>query len=177
MKLYGINTYQDVSASFVSQKVLNKVLSSRLKGYTDAIFNHSFNIKTSDRFIINIGTDTLPLTPRSILVPFEDFYSIILPKVSSDLLVWCYDGSVYLPEVHLSMSVKSAAQFNPKLNLSRNLLPDRIVKNNLVSALEWTEMERQKLFEISPSPLTGYFLSRCSFIGSAREEELKKRNS
>jgi hypothetical protein len=173
MKLFTRNAFENIRACSVSQKVL-KTISNGFQGKIAAIFNRSFNIETRDRFIINIGTNNLPLTPRSTLVSVKDFYHLIFPKISLGSFILGYNACIYIPDIQLYISLKTASQFNPKLELSGNLLPDHKIKNNLIVAVKWVTMGNHRPNEVSFSPLSGYFLSRCPFISNLNLKRLEK---
>jgi hypothetical protein len=162
-----------ISARIVSQKVLRTITDSVVQGFVVSVFHRSFNIETCNKFIINVGIDDLPVTPRSILVSAEDFYNEISPKVRSGLSILCSGASIYMPEVELCICANAARKFNPKLELvGTTLLPDTKIKKNLVAATKWVESDKE-----SVSPFSGYFLSKNSFIGNPKSKQSKEIKS
>jgi hypothetical protein len=73
--------FEKIRASWVSRKVLKRIISGVLRGHVVGIFDRSFNIEVADGFIINIGTDKLPLTPRAVSVSDKNFSGRILPNI------------------------------------------------------------------------------------------------
>lgn len=171
--MYTSEFFKDINACIISQKVLRKITASVVQGFVAAIFRRSFNIETSDKFIINIGTNDLPVTPRSVLVSGEDFHDLISPKIISGLSVLCSRGSIYMPEVKICICANTATKFNPILELGGNgLLPHTKITKNLLVAGKSVESEKG-----SASPLSGYFLSRYSFIGNPKSMRIKAMKS
>jgi len=160
--------YRYIAARFVSQKILKEVLSRNIQGCIASIFNHSFNIETDERFLINIGAENLPMTPRSILLSIEDFHEEIFPEIYSGLPFSTLKGSLYFPGIGLFISVQKAAQFNPKKNLLKEILPKERVERNLSAGAEFIRRARKRIRGIDYSPLSDYFLCRNGFISSTQ---------
>ncbi len=157
-----------IQARVVSQKVLEYIKSVQIHASITTIFEHTFNIETQERFLINIGTDNLPLTPRSILLSNEDFYNVLLPKLHVNLFALCSKGSIYFPALKMGISTSHAVPFNPRVKLSGDLMPDRIMKRNLIEALARGVGEGRSIRGMFHSPLSGYFISRFSFIDDSK---------
>lgn len=164
---------KNCGASFVSRKVLKR-LSGAEQGTIVAIFNRSFIVETEGKFIIAIGTNDLPLSPRSLSLP-DDVYAFIKPRIFLGLPVLCSNRAIYMSDINLCISVKEAHQFNPKLNLRGNLLPRMKVIKNLIAAFQWVDKEKNNV-EWRCSPLSGYFLSRIPFLFDPTVKESQEAN-
>lgn len=164
MEISANNPYRDIQARSASQKVIRKVIKENVKGDVISIFNHSFNIQTCDKFIINVGAEDVPLTPRSILLSGQDFYSLFVPEIYLGLTVSGFNGSIYFPNINLSISIIKASRFNPISDLPGDLLPGNEIGRNLIVAARCIATGKQHINGTLFSPLSGYFLSRFYFI-------------
>lgn len=150
----------------MSQKILREVLSGEIRGSIASIFDRSFNLEAGERFLINIGAEDLALTPRSILLSTEDFFEKIFPQIYLGLPFATLNGVLYFPPIRVLISVQEAAQFNPKGNIPREILPRERIARNLIAAANCFRRTRKTIRGVGCSPLSDYFLSRMGLIAS-----------
>jgi len=167
---------QKLQALFVSRKVLDWLKSGIIKGHIIGIYNNSFNIKTYDDIIINIGNDLVHLTPKSLLVSAQDFDNIILPRIQLRTFILGFNMVLFIRRANLCISVKEAIEYNPKLLLSKKILRSFIIKTNLLEAHKILNSNKHKMVNLSSSPLSGYFFSRLSFIENPDLKRVERRD-
>ena len=134
------------------------------RGKIVAIFHRSLNVEMEGGFLIHVGEDRLPLTSRSVLLPKEDFYRLLLPRAFLGQPVTIADGSMYVGDIQLNFSHAETHIFDPQIHLLQELLAHPIVFKNLVTAFHVVEEVREEREERSFSPFANYFLSQIAFF-------------
>jgi len=157
--------FRGIVASKISQKVLDKLIPGIWPGTAGALFERSLNVEMKGNFLIHIGSDALPLTPRSILLREEDFYKHLLPVCFPGQPVFIEDGSISLGQKKVDLFHPRSRHYDPQLNLTGRLLAPDEVSSHLARALHRIESPREKMGESYFSPFRSYFLSRISTIG------------
>ena len=165
--------FRTIHASVVSKKVLGELKSKEVRGTVTGIYDHSVNIETEDRFLINLGINRLVITPRSILIAEEDFSRYLNLKISLGAHISMFQDAIYIPSIKLRIFTEKARKYDPKCKVSGVLLAKDKIERNLTAALIYVETEGGERRMRSYFPLAGYFLERYSFIRRLNRGESK----
>jgi hypothetical protein len=157
---------RELIATKVSRKILSMLTPRVWTGTVAAIFERSLNVAMKDDILIHIGSDKLPLTPRSILLGEEDFYERFLPGCSSGQPVCIADELLCHGRTKISLSHPQTFQYEPRMRLEEGLLASPEILGHLVAALREIEAAREGMEELPVSPWRNYFLSRVALVGS-----------
>jgi len=162
----------ELIASKISQKILHSLIPDVWRGTVKAIFERSLNVEMKGDFLIQVGSDSLPLTPRSILLPEEDFYKRILPVCFLGQPVFIEKGFMFLGQIKMNLFHPQTRHYDPRLDLAGGLCHPSEILNHLIGALRGIEETRQKRGEPSFSLFRSYFLYRIFMIPKPRFDQL-----
>ena len=141
-------------------------------GTVGGIFQRSLNVEMEGDFLIHIGSDALPLAPRSILIREEDFYKRVRPVCFPGQPVFIEDGLISLGQQKVNLFHPWTRRYDPQLNVTRELLAPPETLNHLVGVLRGIEGSRGKMGEKFFPPYRSYFLSRIGMIGKPQFGQL-----
>jgi hypothetical protein len=156
---------RELIATKVSRKILSMLTPGVWTGTVAAIFERSLNVAMKDDFLIHIGSDKLPLTPRAILLGEEDFYEGLLPGCSSGQPVCIAGEFLCCGRTKIRLSHPQTFRYEPRMRLEAGLFPSPEILGHLVEALREVEGAREGMEGVPVSPLRNYFLSRVALVG------------
>jgi hypothetical protein len=157
---------RELIAAKVSRKVLSMLTPRVWRGTVAAIFDRSMNLAMSDDFLIHIGSDQLPLTPRAILLAEEDFYERLLPGCSPGQPVRIVGEYLCRGQTKVRLSHPQTFRYEPLVRFEEGLLSSREILGHLVAALREIEAAGKGMEEFPVSPFRNYFLSRAALVDS-----------
>ncbi len=164
-----------IDARRVSRKVFERIGSGFPAGLVSGIFDRSVNIETADRFLIHIGMDGTPLTPRTMTLPGQEFSAVLQPHLRKGDQVFGGEGCIFLPDSGICLSVRNSPTFEAKLEWPADSLPPGEIRRNLIKIM--LEIDRTKREGALRSPLGGYFLARAAGSKASRSEEKSRRSA
>jgi hypothetical protein len=165
---------RELIATKVSRKILSMPTPRVWTGTVAAIFERSLNLAMRDGFLIHIGTDKLPLTPRAILLGEEDFYERLLPGCSSEQPIRIVGECLYRGQTKIRLSHPQTFRYEPLLRLEEGLLSSQEISGHLVAALRGIAAAREEIEEPPVSPLRNYFLSRVAVVGPIEDSWMSR---
>lgn len=164
-----------IDARRVSRKVFERIGSGFPAGSVSGIFDHSVSLEAGDRFLIHIGMDGTPLTPRTMTLPGQEFSAVLQPHLRKGDQVFGEDGCIFLPDSGICLCVRNSPRFEAKLDWPADPLPPGEIRRNLIKIM--LEIERTKKGGALRSPLGGYFLARVAGLKDSRPKAENPRPS
>lgn len=149
-----------LDACRTSRKVFERIASGFPAGSVSGIYDRSLNIEAGDGFLIHIGMDGTPLTPRTATLPGHAFSSVLLPRLRTGQRVFGRDGCVFLPDAGVGLCVRNSPIVETLLHWPACPLPPGEIRRNLIRIMLGIESMNNR----GPlrSPLGGYFLARVA---------------
>jgi hypothetical protein len=156
---------RELIATKVSRKIVAMLTPGTWMGTVAAVFERSLNVAMQGDFLIHIGSDKLPLTPRSILLCEEDFYGRLLPGCSSGQPICITGEFLCCGRTKIRLAHPQTFRYEPRMRLEPGLLSSPEILGHLVAALREVEAAREGMEGVPVSPLRNYFLSRVALVG------------
>jgi hypothetical protein len=164
-----------INASRVSRTVFERIGPGFPAGSVSGIFDRSVNIEAGDGFLIHIGMEGTPMTPRTTTLPGHEFSAVLRPHLRKGERVAAEDGCIFLPDSRVCLSLRNSPRFEARLDWPAGPLPQVEIRQNLVKIM--MGIERLKKGEALPSPMKGYFLAWLAGLEDSRPEPENLRPS